>query len=119
MARRNKNTDDLPKVKLNSDSLRNSSKLFEYTGKHKWKLFVGLLFLALTSVTALTFPMLLGNLVKSVEEKNFSTINDTGVLLILILIGQSVFSYFRIYLFVNYTETVPYTHLTLPTTEYV
>ncbi len=104
MARRNKNTDDLPKVKLNSDSLRNSSKLFEYTGKHKWKLFVGLLFLALTSVTALTFPMLLGNLVKSVEEKNFSTINDTGVLLILILIGQSVFSYFRIYLFVNYTE---------------
>lgn len=64
----------------------------------------GTCFLLLTSVTALVFPLLLGDLVKSVEVKNFSKINEIGILLVLILFAQSFFSYFRIYLFVNYTE---------------
>jgi ABC-type multidrug transport system fused ATPase/permease subunit len=104
MARKLKDTDDLPKAKLNKASLQQTSKLFKYVGTHKWKLYVGLLCLIFTSVTALVFPLFLGNLVKSVELKDFSKINEVGLILILILIAQSFFSYFRIYLFVNYTE---------------
>lgn len=126
MARKVKETDDLPKAKLNKDSLKRSLRLFQYTGKHKWKLYLGMLFLILTSFTALLFPIMLGGLInvidpkvpsnlvqgsnamggvlKSFEQKYFSNMNDIGIYLILVLSLQSVFSYFRVYLFVNYTE---------------
>jgi ABC-type multidrug transport system fused ATPase/permease subunit len=126
MARKVKVTDDLPKAKVNRDSLKKALRIFRYTGKHKWKLYLGLVFLLLTSFTALLFPTMLGALVnlidpksatqavqaksgmsdalKEFSQKYFSNINDIGLYLILVLSFQSVFSYFRIYLFVNYTE---------------
>ncbi|MES2138931.1 MAG: ABC transporter transmembrane domain-containing protein [Bacteroidota bacterium] len=104
MARKVKETDDLPKVKLTKSSLKKALRIFQYAGEHNWKLYIGLFFLILTGGTALVFPWMLGDLIKSVELKNFSNINDIGLYLILVLILQSVFSYFRIYLFVNYTE---------------
>jgi ABC-type multidrug transport system fused ATPase/permease subunit len=118
MARKNKETDDLPKAKLNKVSLKKSFRLFQYVGNHKWKLYLGLVFLLLTGGTALLFPMMLGKLVKSVEVGNYDVINQVGLYLILVLSLQSVFSYFRVYLFVNYTENTlaalrqaVYTHL--------
>jgi len=124
MARKIKENDDLPKAKINKSSLKKATRIFNYTGVHKWKLYLGLVFLLLTSVTALVFPLLLGDLVKSVEVKNFSRINQIGTYLILILTAQSFCSYYRIYLFVNYTENTlaklrqaVYAHLiTLPMT---
>ncbi len=126
MARKVKETDDLPKAKINKTSLKKAIRIFEYTGKHKWKLYLGLVFLLLTSFTALLFPTMLGGLVNVIDPKNptsaiqggkmvggavqefqqkyFSNINDIGLYLIIVLSLQSVFSYFRIYLFVNYTE---------------
>lgn len=104
MARKVKETDDLPKAKINATTLKKSLRVFNYVAEHKWKLYVGLVFLILTSGTALLFPWLLGNLIKSVEVKNFDKINEIGLLLIIVLVLQSVFSYYRIYLFVNYTE---------------
>ncbi|MDP1746026.1 MAG: ABC transporter transmembrane domain-containing protein [Bacteroidota bacterium] len=104
MARKVKETDDLPKVKLTKSALKKALRIFQYAGQHNWKLYIGLVFLLLTGGTALVFPWMLGDLIKSVELKSFSNINDIGLYLILVLILQSVFSYFRIYLFVNYTE---------------
>ena len=104
MARKVKETDDLPKAKINKDSVKKSLRLFKYIGKHKWKLYLGMFFLLLTGGTALLFPMMLGGLVKTIEQKDFSKINEIGFYLILVLSAQSFFSYFRIYLFVNYTE---------------
>lgn len=104
MARKVKETDDLPKAKINKTSLKKSLRLFKYIGPHKWKLYLGMFFLLLTGGTALLFPWMLGGLVKTIEQKDFSKINDIGFYLIIVLSLQSVFSYFRIYLFVNYTE---------------
>jgi ABC-type multidrug transport system fused ATPase/permease subunit len=104
MARKINNDNDLPKAKINKNSLKKTLRIFEYTGNHRWKLYLGLVFLLLTSVTALIFPLMLGDLVKSVEKGNFSTINKIGGLLMLVLTAQSICSYYRIYLFVNYTE---------------
>lgn len=104
MARKVKGTEDLPKAKITKTSIKKSLRLFQYIGKHKWKLYLGMFFLLLTGGTALLFPMMLGNLVKTIEEKDFSKINDIGLYLILVLTLQSFFSYFRVYLFVNYTE---------------
>jgi ABC transporter fused permease/ATP-binding protein len=104
MARKVKETEDLPKAKINKTTLKKSLRVFSYVAEHKWKLYLGLVFLILTSGTALLFPWLLGNLIKSVEIKNFDKINEVGLYLIIVLTLQSVFSYFRVYLFVNYTE---------------
>lgn len=120
-------TEDLPKAKINKASLQKTKRLFTYIGEHKWKLYLGLIFLLLTGATALLFPMLLGQLVKTIENKKFEEINQIGILLILVLTGQSICSYFRVYLFVNYTENTlaslrqaVYAHLiTLPMTFFV
>lgn len=120
-------TEDLPKAKINKASLQKTKRLFTYIGEHKWKLYLGLFFLLLTGATALLFPMLLGQLVKTIENKNFEEINRIGILLILVLTGQSICSYFRVYLFVNYTENTlaslrqaVYAHLiTLPMSFFV
>ncbi|MCW3102109.1 MAG: putative multidrug export ATP-binding/permease protein [Bacteroidetes bacterium] len=127
MARKVKETDDLPKAKINKTTLKRSMRLFDYIGNHKWKLYLGMVFLLLTGGTALLFPWMLKDLVQTVEQKDFSRINEIGLILILVLTLQSFFSYFRIYLFVNYTENTlaalrraVYAHLiTLPMSYFV
>ncbi len=106
MARKAKETDDLPKAKINKTTLKNAMRIFEYTGKHRWKLYVGLVFLLLTSATALGFPKLMGMLVDTADPKKIValTANEIGLFLLVVLVLQSVFSFFRVYLFVNYTE---------------
>jgi ABC-type multidrug transport system fused ATPase/permease subunit len=104
MARKVKETDDLPKAKVNKDSLKKSLRLFKYIGKHKWKLWLGMFFLLLTGGTALLFPWMLKDLISTIELKDYNKIDRIGIYLILVLTFQSVFSYFRVYLFVNYTE---------------
>jgi hypothetical protein len=47
---------DLPKAKLNASSLSKALVIFKYAEHHKWKFYVGLLFLLLTGGTALAFP---------------------------------------------------------------
>ncbi|RZJ50142.1 MAG: ATP-binding cassette domain-containing protein [Flavobacterium sp.] len=95
---------DLPKAKLDSNSLQKALRFFKYGKNHKWKFFLGLLFLLLTSATALAFPKLMGMLVDCVTNKNLDRANEIAVALIVILMLQAVFSFFRISLFVNFTE---------------
>lgn len=106
MARKVKETDDLPKAKLTKDSLKKALRIFQYTGKHRWKLYTGLLFLLLTSATALGFPKLLGTLVDAADPKHpdIHLANIMGLVVLGVLVLQSFFSFFRVYLFVNYTE---------------
>jgi len=102
MARYQEN--DLPKAKLDSNSLQKALRIFKYGKNHKWKFFLGLLFLLLTSATALAFPKLMGMLVDCVTNKNLARANEIAVALMVILMLQAVFSFFRISLFVNFTE---------------
>lgn len=95
---------DLPKAKLNSNSLQKALRIFKYAKNHKWKFFVGLIFLFLTSATALAFPKLMGMLVDCVTNKDLSKANEIALGLMGILVLQAVFSFFRISLFVNFTE---------------
>jgi ABC-type multidrug transport system fused ATPase/permease subunit len=95
---------DLPKSKINASSLNKAKLIFKYSGHHKWKFFVGLFFLLLTSITALAFPKFLGLLVDCVANKNTSQANKIALSLFGILVLQSVFSFFRLSLFINFTE---------------
>jgi ABC-type multidrug transport system fused ATPase/permease subunit len=95
---------DLPKAKLNSNSLQKALRIFKYAKNHKWKFFVGLVFLLLTSATALAFPKLMGMLVDCVTNKDLDKANEIALALMGILVLQAIFSFFRISLFVNFTE---------------
>ena len=91
---------DLPKVKLNASSLSKALLIFKYAEHHKWKFYVGLLFLLLTGGTALAFPKLMGMLVDCVKNKDITKANSIALGLVGILFLQSFFSFFRISLFV-------------------
>lgn len=95
---------DLPKSKITASSLNKAKIIFKYSGPNKWKFYVGLLFLLLTSVTALAFPKFMGMLVDCVNKKDSGLANQIALGLGLVLILQSVFSFFRLSLFVNFTE---------------
>jgi ABC-type multidrug transport system fused ATPase/permease subunit len=95
---------DLPKAKLNSNSLQKALRIFKYGKNHKWKFFLGLIFLLLTSATALAFPKLMGMLVDCVTNKDLNKANEIAIALLGILTLQAIFSFFRISLFVNFTE---------------
>ena len=95
---------DLPKAKLDSNSLQKAIRIFKYGKGHKWKFFLGLIFLLLTSATALAFPKLMGMLIDCVKNKNNDQANQIALGLIVILFLQSFCSFFRLSLFVNFTE---------------
>lgn len=102
MPRRQEN--NLPKAKVDSKSLKRALLIFSFGKNHKWKFYIGLFFLLATGATALAFPKLMGLLVDCVTQKDADFANTIALALMGILILQSVFSFFRLSLFVNFTE---------------
>ena len=95
---------DLPKSKITVSSLNKAVLIFQYAGNHRWKFYVGLFFLLLTGGTALAFPKLMGMLIDCVKNKDNEQANFIAFGLVIILLMQSLFSFFRLSLFVNFTE---------------
>jgi ABC-type multidrug transport system fused ATPase/permease subunit len=103
--------EDLPKAKLNKESLGKAVRIFKFIGPHKWKFFLGLFFLAGTSAVALIFPKLMGDLMGLVGKMESADsllliANTVGIQLLVLFAFQSIFSFFRVILFVNVTENM-------------
>lgn len=96
---------ELPKTKITLPGLRKLFKLYSYIKPYKYEYGLGLLFLLGSSSASLIFPKLLGQLVDLGNQgKLAQEINRIALILIAVLVGQSVFSYFRIFLFVRVAE---------------
>lgn len=96
---------EVEKKKITREGLRNAFKLFIYLKPFQTEYYIGLFFLLGSSVASLVFPKLLGDLVNAANKEAVAmTLNEVALLLGLVLVVQSVFSYFRIVLFVNVTE---------------
>ncbi len=103
--------EDLPKAKLNKESLGKAVRIFKFIGPHKWKFFLGLFFLAGTGTVALIFPILMGDLMGLVgknesDEALLKIANVVGLQLLVLFSFQAVCSFFRVLLFVNVTENM-------------
>lgn len=104
--------EELPKAKVNADSLKRASRLFGFMGKHRWKFFFGMFFLLCTGATALLFPQLLGNLMGIIgrenasEESLLAAADKYGMWIIVLLSAQAVASFFRVYFFENATQNM-------------
>ncbi|PPL03869.1 ABC transporter ATP-binding protein [Parapedobacter indicus] len=102
-------SEDLPKPKLTKTTLRKAAKLLAYLRPYRTKFIVGMVFLFLSSLTALTFPALLGAMIDAAQGKVkydwlAVEIHTIGAISFLILFVQSVVSFFRIRLFVEVAE---------------
>jgi len=113
MARRNDTNEEDFKTPLTKEKLSRSLRIFRYLKPYKYTFALGIMFLMLTSATALVFPWLMGSLIdasspeemeKLTKEQILDNINTFGLILLLVFSLQAVFSYFRIRLFVNVTE---------------
>jgi ABC-type multidrug transport system fused ATPase/permease subunit len=105
MAKRKRSADDdqLPKFKFTKESLSKTSRILVYFSPYKWKFFLGLIFLFLTSATAIIFPKLMGSLIDagSISDER---IKQIGIYLLILFACQAIFSFFRVVLFVDVTE---------------
>lgn len=96
---------EVPKKKITLSGLKNSLRLYNYIKPFRGEYALGLFFLMGSSIASLAFPKLLGELVNSGNTGNLANdLNRIALLLIAVLCVQSVFSYFRVVLFVNVTE---------------
>jgi len=95
---------EVPKKKVTRTNLNKALKLYEYIKPFKVEYLWGTFFLVVSSVASLAFK-LMGNMINTgTGDVASSTINQTLLLLVFIIVLQSVFSYFRVVLFVNVTE---------------
>ncbi|CAG5012761.1 Putative multidrug export ATP-binding/permease protein [Dyadobacter sp. CECT 9275] len=90
--------------KISWQGLKITIKLLEYLKPYQYTFFTGLLFLLLSTLTSLAFPRLIGNIIEVIDGKSEYTINQLTGFLFVVLIAQSVFSFFRIYLFTKVSE---------------
>ena len=91
------------KTKRKKLNLHGLVKLYKYISPYKTELYIGIIFLLLTSAAALIFPKLVGDLVESATMSK-EKINETAIFLVILLVCQAVFSYMRILLFVRVAE---------------
>lgn len=96
---------EVRKGKINREGIGKAFRLYSYIKPYKWEYILGMFFLLGSSLANLAFPKLLGDLVNAGNEGNIATeMTRIGILLIVLLLIQSVFSYFRTVLFFNVTE---------------
>ncbi|MEZ5011682.1 MAG: ABC transporter transmembrane domain-containing protein [Bacteroidales bacterium] len=87
------------------DRLRDTLRLYSYLKPYAWEYAAGLFFLLGSSLASLAFPKLLGDLVNAGNESSLGeNLGHITMLLVILLLVQSTFSYFRTILFVNVTE---------------
>jgi len=101
--------EELPKVKLNKQSLQKAEGLLLYLKPYKWKFIIGLIFLFLSSLTGLAIPALLGAMFDAAQGKYqfgfiHPSVNALGYVAFIILFIQSFVSFFRVKLFVEVAE---------------
>lgn len=97
MARPGFNEDGSKPKAISKAALKKALRVTTFFRPYKWTYIIGLVFLALTSVTTLSFFWMLGKIVDSASLRDV-------LITFGILICQAIFSYARVTLFVGVTE---------------
>ncbi|MBN3584718.1 ATP-binding cassette domain-containing protein [Algoriphagus aestuarii] len=94
------------KRKLSKQNLEKIGTIFRFLMPYKWAFILGLVFLLLSSLTLLTFPFVAGKLIDAAQGTEWivTDINSIALILVAILAVQSIFSFFRVWLFALVSE---------------
>src|SRR5688572_30478409 len=109
---RNKSEDDLPKAKISWQNIKKSFRLFKYVSKSKGLFALGLFFLLGTALVGLAFPVVAGSMFGYFGENKMSAdmlkveITNSGLILLVLLVGQGLISFARVYTFSLITERI-------------
>ncbi len=108
MAKRKGNTplNEEEKRALNKQNFNKLIGVFRYIKPYKGQFILGMICLVFSSTTLLVFPYLAGKLMDVAQNKpGFPfTINEITTALVGVLFFQSIFSFFRVYLFAQVSE---------------
>jgi ABC-type multidrug transport system fused ATPase/permease subunit len=103
---------ELPKAKLNAENFKKSLKLFHYLGRNKWKFTLGMICLAASAGVGLYFPMISGKMFGIFGENAnnpdilLEKLQESGGILLILLAVQGVFSFGRVFMFAQVTESI-------------
>jgi ABC-type multidrug transport system fused ATPase/permease subunit len=93
------------KNKISKKGLKNVFRLYSYLKPYRLKFGLGLVFLVISSTAGLFFPKLLGTMVDLGNQGRVTgDITRIGVILVLVLLVQAFFGFFRTRIFVEVTE---------------
>lgn len=95
---------DAPRRKITKENLRKLLKLYTFVLPQKWTFALGMLFLVLSSLTNLAFPMFLGDMLDATTSDAVNEVDRIAYILFGIFAATAVFSYFRIYTFALVTQ---------------
>ncbi len=116
--------DDLPKAKISRESVGEMLYIFKYLKPYRLKFFLGLVFIALSALSTMVFPFLIGKMIDSVApgqrpaglepevqnplnnilDPSGWSVNFILILLFVQLSVQMLFSFMRIYLLTEVGE---------------
>lgn len=122
----NKKEKEVEKVKISKESLKEALVLFKYLKPYRGKFIGGLIFIALSAISTLAFPVLLGKMIDAASpemvgqleiarnpiQNQFGfdlkslhlSLNTVLILIFVQLTLQTLFSFMRIYLFTEVGE---------------
>ncbi|AEL24897.1 ABC transporter ATP-binding protein [Cyclobacterium marinum] len=94
------------KRKLNKKNFEKLFGIFKFAMPYKVPFIIGMVFLFFSSLMLLTFPYVAGKLIDAASGKDWiiNDINGIAFVLIGILFIQSIFSFFRVWLFAKVSE---------------
>lgn len=103
------------KVKLSKESYAYAKRIFAYIKPYSMLFGLGWIFLLLSSLSGLLFPLLMGQLLGSgsstdsnmeglFEQLSLDDINGVALALFVLFAVQAIFSFFRVVIFTNVTE---------------
>lgn len=87
------------KRKISKEGFKKAIQLFSFTSPYRSHYWIGMVFLVLSTLTTLLFPILIGEMTKVMEGKSQYSINLVALFFGAILLCQGVFSFFRVYFF--------------------
>jgi ABC transporter fused permease/ATP-binding protein len=100
--------DDVPKVKITKESLKEALLIFSYLKPYRLKFTTGLIFIALSGATTMSIPYMLKQLIDSAHAISDGHIARAPGTIALLTVGilsiQMIFSFMRIYLFTSVGE---------------
>ena len=104
MAAKQSSESEAPRRKINRDNLKKLLRLYKFVLPQKWTFALGLLFLVLSSLTNLAFPMFLGDMLDAAGGDATQRIDKIAYILFGIFAATAIFSYLRIITFANVTQ---------------
>jgi ATP-binding cassette subfamily B protein len=99
-----KKTNEEEPKRLSSEGLKRTLKLFKFLKPYKGMYLIGMVMLVFSTLTTLTFPVMIGEMTKVLEGKSVYSLNNVALVFGGILIFQGIFSYFRVVFFAVVSE---------------